>query len=59
MSAVVIALLFGVGVAAFAWSQLERLTGNARPTNTFIGAGVAGFVAFLFLLSLLKWVLNI
>jgi len=41
------------------WSKLERNTGNARPTNIFIGAGVAGLVAFLFLLSLFKWVLNI
>jgi len=59
MSSVVVALLGGLGVAAFMWSKLERNTGNARPTNIFIGAGVAGLVAFLFLLSLFKWVLNI
>ena len=58
MSTVVIALLFGVGVGAFAWTKLERLTGNASPRNTYLGAGFAGLVAFLFLLSLLKWVLN-
>lgn len=59
MSSVVVALVFGVGAGAFAWSYLARMTGNARPTNTFIGAGIAGFMAFLVLLSFLKWVLNV
>lgn len=58
MSAFVVALVAGIGVAAFVWSQLDHSTGNARPTNTLIGAGVAGLVAFLILLSFLKWVLN-
>lgn len=59
MSTVVVALLFGIGAAAFAWSYLDRSTGNARPMNTVIGAGVVGVLAFLLLLSFFKWALNI
>jgi len=59
MSSVVVALVFGIGAGAFAWSYLARMTGNARPVNTFAGAGVAGFVAFLVLFTFFKWVLNI
>lgn len=59
MSSVVISLVFAIGAGAFAWSYLARMTGNARPVNTFIGAGITGFVAFLVLLTFFKWVLNI
>jgi hypothetical protein len=58
MSSVVVALVFGIGVAAFAWSYLSRMTGNARPINTLVGAGVVGLLGFFVLLSLFKWVLN-
>lgn len=59
MSSFVVALVFGLGAGAFAWSYLARTTGNARPMNTLIGAGIAGVAAFLVLLSFLKWVLNV
>jgi RsiW-degrading membrane proteinase PrsW (M82 family) len=59
MSSVVVALVFGIGAAAFAWSYIGRMTGNARPVNTLVGAGIVGALAFFVLLSLFKWVLNI
>lgn len=59
MSSFVVALVFGIGAAAFAWSYIGRMTGNARPMNTLIGAGIAGLAAFLVLFSFLKWVLNV
>jgi hypothetical protein len=56
MSAAFVALIFGVGVAAFVWSKLSQSTGNARPTNVAIGAGIAGFIAFLVLFVTAKLV---
>ena len=59
MSSFVISLLFGIGVATFAWSKLSRATGSAHPTNLAIGAGVIGLAALLFLWSFLAWVLHV
>lgn len=58
MSSFVVSLLFGIGAATFVWSKLSQSTGNARPTHIATVAGITGLVAFLFLLSLLKWVLH-
>lgn len=58
MSSFVVALVFGIGVSAFAWSKLAQGTGNARPMNTIVGAGAAGLVAFLVLFFTLVWVIH-
>ena len=58
MSGVVIALIAAIGAAAYVWSFMAKSTGNARPVNTLIGAGGAGFVVFLVLLTLIKLVFN-
>ncbi len=59
MSAAFVSLIFGVGVAAFAWSKLSQSTGNARPAHVLMGAGIAGFIAFLVLFITAKLVFNI
>ena len=58
MSGVIVALIAGLGVAAYVWSMLAKSTGNARPSNTLVGAGIAGLVVFLVVLSVIKLVLN-
>lgn len=55
----VISLLFGVGVAGFAYSRLARQTGNPNPRSSLIMAGVVGVIAFIVLYTLLKLVFNI
>lgn len=53
-----IALFFGVGVAGFAYTKLARSTGNSTPSTTFGGAALAGVLAFIFLFTLIKYVLH-
>ena len=59
MNNMIIALMFGAGVAAFVWTKVSRRTGNANPGQVYIVAGVAGLAAFVFLWTFLKFVLNI
>ena len=59
MSDFLISLFFGVGVGVFLWSKMVQGTGNAAPAKTVAGAGIVGFIAFLFFFSLLKWVFHI
>lgn len=59
MTAPIIALFFGAGVAGWIYTILARNSGNADPKSTYFGAGIAGFIAFVFFLTLLKFVLHI
>jgi hypothetical protein len=54
----ILALILAVGVTAWLYNLLARTNGNANPKGNFIIAAIAGFVLFLVVLSLLKWVLN-
>lgn len=51
--------MFAVGSAAFVWDKMANSTGNANPRSVLIAAGAVGVIAFIFLFSLFKWVLNI
>jgi hypothetical protein len=51
--------MFGGGVAAFVWAKVGRRTGNAEPKTVYMTAGLAGLAAFIFFLTLFKFVLNI
>lgn len=53
-----IALLVGLSVTAWSYTKLAHANGNPEPAKNFIAASVAGFVMFLFILSLLKLVFN-
>lgn len=59
MSSTLIALMFGAGVAAFVWSKLARMTGNAKPMNVAIGSLVVGLIAFFVCYTLFSWILHI
>jgi hypothetical protein len=59
MSPVLISLMFGAGVAAFVWSYLARITGNAKVSSVLIGAGFVGVAAFIVLYTILKFVFNL
>lgn len=58
MSAGLIAIFFGVGVAGWLYSQLARRSGNANPSSTFTAAGIGGLVAATFFYTLFKFVLH-
>jgi hypothetical protein len=54
MSAFLVALMFGIGIGAYAWTYLARNTGMPSGSGTIGGAAAAGFMAFIVLLLLLK-----
>jgi hypothetical protein len=58
MSPIMIAFFFGLGTAGFAYTKLVRANGNPSPSQDLGGAAVAGLVAFVFIFTLLKYVLN-
>lgn len=59
MNSVLASLMFGAGVAAFVWAKVGRRTGNADPKTVYMTAGLAGLAAFIFFLTLFKFVLHI
>lgn len=59
MSNALVALLFGAGVAGWAYSQAMRRIGGANMTAVIVVTAMAGIIAFFFLYTLLAWVLNI
>lgn len=59
MSNILVALMFGFGVAGFVWTKVGRRTGNANPQGVYLVAALAGLAAFVFLWTFLKFVLNI
>ncbi|MEO6513772.1 MAG: hypothetical protein ABIR37_03720 [Candidatus Saccharimonadales bacterium] len=59
MSAFLISLLFAAGAGTWIYTKLGRRTGGGNQQGAFIGAGVAAVLIFLFVFTLLKFVLNI
>jgi hypothetical protein len=59
MSDFLVAIFFGAGVGGWAYTQLARRSGNANPGSTVVSAAGAGLVAFIFIFTLMKFVLNI
>jgi hypothetical protein len=53
-----LALVLGIGGAAYVYNFLAKHNGNADPKSNALIASVAGFILFLILLSLMKLVLN-
>jgi hypothetical protein len=58
-SPLVIAFVVALGIGTFAWTKLSRGTGNADPKKLVINAAFIAVIAFIFLYTLLAWVLNI
>jgi hypothetical protein len=59
MSNWLISLFFADGVAGWSYTKLVRSNGNPTPYQDMIAAGVAGLVAFVFLFTLLKYIIKI
>ena len=59
MSNWVIAFLFGLGASAWIYAKLARSNGNATPSQNVAGAAIAGIIAFVFVFTLLEYVLNL
>jgi hypothetical protein len=59
MSSFFIAVVLAVGIGTFVWTKLVRSTGNADTKQLAIIATIVAIVAFIFLYSLLAWVLHI
>jgi hypothetical protein len=59
MSDFLVALFFGAGVGGWAYAQLARRSGNANPASTIVAAGFAALLAFVFVFTLMKFVLGI
>lgn len=58
MSSFFVALVFGIGVSGWVYSQLSRRSGNANPSSTLMAAGGAGLVALIVLFTILKFMLH-
>jgi hypothetical protein len=59
MSSFIVALVCAIGAGVFTWSQLERVSGNADPKKIIISSAISGLIVFIFLFTLLKWMLHI
>jgi hypothetical protein len=55
---IVFSLMFGAGVAMWVATKVARRTGNADAKSTALTAGLAGLFAFVFFLTLFKFVLG-
>lgn len=53
-----ISLVFAVGVTAWAYSKLSHANGNPDAHQNLGGAAVVGFMAFVFLFTIMKFVFN-
>jgi len=54
----IVALILAIGATAWLYNKLAQTNGNADPKSNFIIAGIAGFVIFLVMLSVMKFVFN-
>jgi hypothetical protein len=59
MSDGVIALVFAIGVGGWAYSQVERRSGVSNVKTSSSAAAIAIVLSFIFLLSLMKYVIHI
>lgn len=58
MSDTLIAIFFGAGVGAWAYTQLAKRSGNANPGSTMLSAGFVGLIAAIFFFTMFKYVLH-
>jgi len=56
---VIIALVLAAGGGGWLFFQLNHRTGDANSGSNFIGAGIAGLLIFIFVFTLLKYVLHL
>jgi hypothetical protein len=59
MSGVLISLVFGIGVAGWTYAQVERRSGVSNAKTSATAAAIAGFIAFIFLLTITKFVVHL
>ncbi|HEX7368359.1 MAG TPA: hypothetical protein VF261_01730 [Candidatus Saccharimonadales bacterium] len=59
MSDTLVAILFGLGIGGWVYSQLARRSGNANPGSTFTVAGIVGLVAAIIIFTVFKFILHI
>jgi len=55
----IIALVLGVGGGGWLFFQLNHRTGDANSGSNFVGAGIATLLIFVFVFTLLKYVLHL
>lgn len=55
---IVFSLMFGIGVAVWVATKIAHRTGNADVRGTTLTAGMTGLFAFIFFLTLFKFVLH-
>lgn len=53
-----ISFFFALGVAGWSYTKLVRANGNPTPVQDLGGAAIAGVLAFVFLYTLLTYVLH-
>jgi hypothetical protein len=54
-----IGFIFALGLSGFAYSKLARTTGNGNVRNAITGAAIVFALGFIFLYTLMKYVLHI
>lgn len=59
MNAMLVSFILGLGAGTYLYAYLARHNGNSNPKGNMVIAGIAGFLIFLFFISLTKFVLNL
>lgn len=59
MNAMLISFVLGLGAATYLYAYLARHNGNSNPKGNMVIAGIAGFLVFLFFISVTKLVLDL
>jgi hypothetical protein len=59
MSGGVVSLVFAIGVAGWVYAQTEHRSGVSNVKTSATAAAVAGVIAFIFLFSIVKFVIHI
>jgi len=54
----IIALLFGISIGTWAYTKLVHANGNPTPGPDLAGGAIVGFIAFVVLFTLMKFVFN-
>jgi len=58
MSDVILALVFAIGVGGWLFFTLNGRTGDANASGNLAAGGIAAVVTFIFIFTLLKYVLH-
>ena len=59
MSGGIVALVFALGVAGWVYAQTERRSGASNVKTSATAAAVGGVIAFIFLFSIVKFVIHL